>query len=337
VHGFPPPLIGNKVMNGNEKLPENSIKEENCSNLHSHSNDKMNMEGVGAKSAPIDSSNWSPQKPFLAIITETDAVSSSIRMEQTFDALSKAMSSGYVDLISIRCLKESDDDTDDVEGLSFQGRVVALTKRIISHRNELRMQSLQFYNDSLDTSKQVEKRLPQIVINDNIEAVLASGADGIHVKERNKKDIPKIRELFERQGSSEAFNIIGTSCHSIQSAKEILDLKVSNDKVTKASSIVDYLFVGTCYMTKSHPEKTKEDDLEGPTLPGLVRETLYRDGNDKIIIPKIFAIGGISEGNCWEPVHLGADGVAMIRSVMQADDPEYATRNMHKAMKNYKI
>ena len=127
--------------------------------------------------------------------------------------------------------------------------------------------------------------------------------------------------------------IIGTSCHSIQSGLDSFNLVPRGP---------DYLFVGTCYLTKSHPEKTSVDQLEGPSLPGRVRETLHQafiDNNDTTgdndsanKPPVILAIGGIDEQNCHEPVKFGADGVATIRTVMQADDPREAVKLMNTAM-----
>ena len=48
--------------------------------------------------------------------------------------------------------------------------------------------------------------------------------------------------------------------------------------------------------------------------------------------PIIFAIGGIEVENCFEPVNFGADGVAVIRSVMQASNPAEAVVNIKKSM-----
>ena len=97
----------------------------------------------------------------------------------------------------------------------------------------------------------------------------------------------------------------------------------------------DYLFVGTCYLTQSHPEKQSLDQLEGPSLPGRVRQELYQIYNNRpdstcsekksqststlLPPPIIFAIGGIDDQNCHEPViTFGADGAATIRTVMHS-------------------
>ena len=50
-------------------------------------------------------------------------------------------------------------------------------------------------------------------------------------------------------------------------------------------------------------------------------------------VPIVFAIGGIDADNCAEPVaSYGADGVATIRSVMTADEPEEEVKRMKLAM-----
>jgi thiamine monophosphate synthase len=75
-------------------------------------------------------------------------------------------------------------------------------------------------------------------------------------------------------------------------------------------------------MTQSHPEKEK-DQLEGPAFPGRIKEEMTRIfTNSTSRVPIVFAIGGIDETNCHEPVQFGADGVGVIRSVMRAADPQ---------------
>ena len=265
--------------------------------------------------------DWCP--PLLAIITESDAVSSRLRMDETINTLCQVMRDGSVDLISIRCIQNDDKN----ESKDFVERVIELTKKLLAYRREL----------STSSTKYSVKRLPKIVINDNLDAVLASNADGIHVKERNVSDIPLIRETLDNlynvnhnDDEVRTPKLIGTSAHSTNSAKHA----VSQGKI-------DYLFVGTCYLTQSHPEKICEDDLEGPHLPGLIRQTLLSDMNSRKTdvekIPSIFAIGGINDVNCWEPVEKGADGVALIRSVMQANNPVAASNFIYQRMKEGKV
>uniref|UniRef100_A0A7S2A5T0 Thiamine phosphate synthase/TenI domain-containing protein n=1 Tax=Trieres chinensis TaxID=1514140 RepID=A0A7S2A5T0_TRICV len=177
-----------------------------------------------------------------------------------------------------------------------------------------------------------------VIINDNVEAALASKVDGVHVKEHQAQDIPRIRKLLENEAKMEDGSIcnriiVGTSCHSLQSG--LLNWKRFRP---------DYMFVGTCYLTQSHPEKTSVEQLEGPSLPGKVRQAIQnamhkecdvQGGQEKELesfAPIILAIGGINELNCAEPVQLGADGVAVIRSVLNADDPAAVVQSMIQKM-----
>ena len=151
-----------------------------------------------------------------------------------------------------------------------------------------------------------------VVSSDWVTTVDASSGVGVHVKEGQRTMIQGIRE---RLGKSV---LIGTSAHSIESAVDAVALHTP-----------DYLFVGTCYETESHPEKGAAQ-LEGPSLPGQVAESIRMKFG---VAPIVLAIGGIDETNCWEPVgKYGADGVALIRAVLQASDPADAVRKIHRTM-----
>eukprot|EP00559_Dactyliosolen_fragilissimus_P000838 CAMPEP_0184867778 /NCGR_PEP_ID=MMETSP0580-20130426/27673_1 /TAXON_ID=1118495 /ORGANISM="Dactyliosolen fragilissimus" /LENGTH=303 /DNA_ID=CAMNT_0027368231 /DNA_START=262 /DNA_END=1173 /DNA_ORIENTATION=- len=278
-----------------------------------------------------DSSFFS-SPPFIAIITETDACDSEKRMKDTLRAIRSAVSTQCVDLISVRVSPpylQNNEICSSEEKSEFQDRVVQLTRRIIALRTEKLMSKSNF----------------AIVINDNVQAALDSGADGVHVKEMNVDQIPAIREQILRHRLDLKDNnvgnmlnrriVIGTSAHTVHSAH-----------VAWKKYSPDYFFVGTCYLTGSHPEKRTED-LEGPQLPGLVRATILRDltQKDKALVtpgqidyhssskPAIFAIGGINLENCSEPVtQYGADGVAMIRTVLQAENPYEITRQIQKCL-----
>lgn len=140
-----------------------------------------------------------------------------------------------------------------------------------------------------------------VVTSDWIDVAVEASSHGVHVKEAHRSLIPDIRRRFSSQC------IIGTSAHSVSSAVEAW-----------STFHPDYFFVGTCYPTASHPGKV---DLEGPTLPGQVCRALD-DECGTCNRPIVMAIGGINAQNCYEPVKThGADGVATIRAVLQADDP----------------
>ncbi len=292
-------------------------------------------QDVGSTSSNI---SWHmKEKPFLAIITETDACDSDQRMKETFLTIQNALgecNENNVDLISIRVTPPKDPDHIAAE---FQSRIVELTRRLMA----LKQKYMQVHADSRSYNEFM------VVVNDNVEAAIEADSDGVHVKENDTANIPYIKDLFfqKRRGGSvkeeikesnrDRIVLIGTSAHTLESALSNWELYQPN-----------YFFVGTCYMTQSHPEKLM-DDLEGPMLPGIIKRAICnthdKDESDcekrnlsrrSIPSPIFYAIGGIDFDNCREPVQLGADGVAVIRSVMQAPDPAKIVSQMKDIMKD---
>ena len=199
--------------------------------------------------------------------------------------------------------------------------------------------------------------------SDLVSVAVNARANGVHVKEHHLDQLPDIIRRFEYP------IVIGTSTHSVESAlrsyfgnDDVNDIIVE-DEGTPTAKIArpkpHYYFVGTCYLTASHPEKTLQSQLEGPELPGRVKRALLENLESKqqqatisskttteeenckdvspmaalpLKLPRIMAIGGIDETNCHEPVVLGADGVAVIRAVLQADHPIERVEEMQSSM-----
>jgi thiamine-phosphate pyrophosphorylase len=228
--------------------------------------------------------------PCLALITEPDACDSLKRMEETFQVIQRAVSLSRVDLVSVRLQKS---DSEEV----FQ-RAVELTRRLVTLSNNCR------------NGKSSSFRV--VCSSDWVEVAVQARAHGIHVKEMHLTKLPEICKLFSYP------LLIGTSVHSVESA-------------TSSYSVYQphYYFVGTCFPTETHPEKTM-DDLEGPRLPGQVSQALQSLSPEWC--PKVFAIGGIDESNCDAPIQYGADGVAVIRSIMQAENPSRIVSQIHSKM-----
>ena len=267
----------------------------------------IELDAIKSESSIVLFSRWK-NPPYIAVLTEPDACTSNVRVEETIHAIEQATADGGVNLVVLRV-------ADDSEG------------KCALHKWKL-LQSL---------AQLKSRRTFHLVVNDDVDIVLKAMAqnisvDGVHVKERNVHLIPSIRSQLEHAViTSEKDIIIGTSCHSIESATTSYLLSPRGP---------DYLFVGTCYLTQSHPEKKTFDQLEGPVLPGKVKQKLYHihnNTNHDRIPPVIFAIGGIDEENCQEPVlRYGADGVAVIRTVMQASDSREIVRRMRRSMSNNK-
>lgn len=250
--------------------------------------------------------------PFVAVLTETNACDSEHHMQKTIDTLQRVLgdqNSQNVDLIVIRV--NSSNSVDAQEANIFQQRVVSITNSIMQLKHKIYSQE--------------EFHPFLVIVNDNIQAAFDGDADGVHVKEYNTESIPRIRRrsMNSQQSNSSNNFIIGTSTHDIDSAIKIW-----------RSYEPDYFFVGTCYLTSSHPEKKSLHDLEGPMLPGKVKAALEKNIKKSSMLrarlPIIFAIGGINEMNCHEPI---ADGVAVIKSVMGAADPESVVSRMKAKMK----
>jgi thiamine-phosphate pyrophosphorylase len=161
-----------------------------------------------------------------------------------------------------------------------------------------------------------EYRFKVVCSSDWIDLAVQSQAHGVHVKESHLSQIPLVREQLGDMA------LIGTSTHSVKSALG-----------SYARFQPDYFFCGTCFVTASHPEKGATD-LEGPTLPGQVQRALTQAATEagSQYCPAVFAIGGIDETNCGIPVREGADGVAVIRAVLQAKDPADTTQKIHQSM-----
>ncbi|KAF0682745.1 Aste57867_25148 [Aphanomyces stellatus] len=130
----------------------------------------------------------------------------------------------------------------------------------------------------------------------------ATHLDGWHYPERH---LDNLLQPTARQSGS----IFGVSVHSVAAA---------NKAVAAGAS---YVQVGTMFPTASHPEKSV---IEGP---GLVREVRRMHPSVRLI-----GIGGITEGNCVEVLQAGADGVAVIRAILDSTEPARAAQQLRTAL-----
>jgi thiamine-phosphate pyrophosphorylase len=132
------------------------------------------------------------------------------------------------------------------------------------------------------------------VLNDRPELVGACGADGVHI---GQEDTP----LEEARALAGPDRIVGLSA-------------------TTAAELVgdaDYFGVGAIFGTPTKPE----------SQPGGLE--LVRAAAATLCVPW-FAIGGIDLANVAEVAAAGAPGVAVVRAVRDADDPEAAARELRR-------
>mgnify|MGYP006283400845 CR=1 FL=1 len=143
-----------------------------------------------------------------------------------------------------------------------------------------------------------------LLVNDRVDVALAAGADGVHLGD---DDLPVA--AARKQLGEDA--IIGRSVSTPEAAREA------------EAAGADYLGVGAVYRTGS-----KEDVPEEEQAIGL--ETV-REIDAAVDIPFV-GIGGITPENADEVAAAGADGVAVITAITQADDPEAATQRLGDAV-----
>ena len=134
-------------------------------------------------------------------------------------------------------------------------------------------------------------------VNDDVELAWLSGAAGVHL---GQEDAP-IESAREALGPNA---IVGLSASSAEEAFEAV------------REGADYLGVGTVYGTP-----TKSDTVV--TGLGPVRELARLN----VPIPW-FVIGGITLETAREAAEAGAPGFAVVRAVLDADDPEAAARKL---------
>jgi thiamine-phosphate pyrophosphorylase len=135
------------------------------------------------------------------------------------------------------------------------------------------------------------------VLNDRPGLVEACGADGVHV---GRRDTP----VAEARALVGPGRLVGLSAST---ARELEDVHGA-----------DYVGV-TAFATP-----TKEDAVAG----GL---ELVRAAAEALMVPW-FAIGGVELANVAEVVAAGAPGVAVVRAIRDAADPEAAARELRAAL-----
>ncbi|MCR4320344.1 MAG: thiamine phosphate synthase [Candidatus Brocadiaceae bacterium] len=134
-----------------------------------------------------------------------------------------------------------------------------------------------------------------LIINDRVDIALAVEADGVHLGWQSLP-FPVVRRLV---GSE---RLIGVSTHNRQEALQA------------QSCGADYITFGPVFDTPSKAGLLKPVGVE--EIQKLKKE---------INIPLV-AVGGINERNVEAVLDGGADGIAVISSIMQADKPEDAAR-----------
>ena len=136
------------------------------------------------------------------------------------------------------------------------------------------------------------------IVNDRLDVALACGADGVHL---GPDDLP-VEAAREIVGDD---FVIGASAGTPEAARQ------------KAEAGADYLGSGAVF--EARPSKADASAPRGPQALAAIVET--------VDIP-VYGIGGINAENAAQVMDAGAAGVAVIRALLDADDPEAAARHL---------
>ena len=134
------------------------------------------------------------------------------------------------------------------------------------------------------------------IINDDVEAAAASGADGVHVGQEDL-EAGRARALLGPD------KLIGVSAHNVEEA------------LAAQAAGADYLGVGAAFVT----------DTKSDASP-ISRETI-RAITAAVDIP-VVAIGGIGPENILDLAGCGLDGVAVVSALFARADTGEAARQM---------
>ena len=141
-------------------------------------------------------------------------------------------------------------------------------------------------------------RVP-LLMNDRADLAIAAGAAGVHV---GPEDLP------------------AAAVRRILGADRIVGVSVGNDAEALQASDADYVGIGPVYATAS------KDDAGGAIgVTELERLAL-------LCARPAVGIGGIDATNAAAVIAAGACGVAVIRALFSASDPEEAARSLRSAI-----
>lgn len=138
-------------------------------------------------------------------------------------------------------------------------------------------------------------------VNDDVELARLSGADGVHLGQEDETTA-RAREIL---GPGV---VVGRSASSVVEAREAV------------REGADYLGVGTVFATPTKPDA----QVAGLALV----EEVAREG---LPLPW-FAIGGITPETAPEVAAAGAPGFAVVRAILDAEDPESAARELRSLL-----
>ena len=140
-----------------------------------------------------------------------------------------------------------------------------------------------------------------LIVNDDIEAAVAIGADGIHVGQSDERTI-EVRNKIGKE------KIVGLSCETTQDARDA------------DPALVDYIGISPVFPTKTKLDFNSHIGLDG--ISDIVNATS---------LPSV-AIGGLKREHYREIFTRGCKGMAVVSAICGKEDPGKETELLHAEM-----
>ncbi len=175
---------------------------------------------------------------------------------------------------------------------------------VIQLRNKI-SEAREFYLDAVKVKEVTQKHGIPLIINDRLDIAMAVQAEGVHL---GQKDLP----LKVARGLIGKEMILGASVHNLDEFHQAIEAGA------------DYMGVGTIYSTVT------KDKLE---IMGVRIVEMLRP---KTNLPLV-AIGGITVDNLEPVIQAGADGVAVISALLNAEDVRKRAKEFVEKIKKVKL
>ena len=156
----------------------------------------------------------------------------------------------------------------------------------------------EFLKEAIEMKSVCDRYNVPLIINDNVEIALKSGASGVHVGQKDM-EAGKVRKLLGED------KIIGVSARTVEQA------------LAAQRAGADYLGVGAMFTTTT---KLDTKNVSCETLREICKA---------VEIP-VVAIGGVSKSNMMELKGTKVDGVALVSAIFAAEDIENECRELKK-------
>ncbi|MDI1308912.1 MAG: thiamine phosphate synthase [Methylotenera sp.] len=165
---------------------------------------------------------------------------------------------------------------------------------LLQYRNKNASYDLQTYQSRAIQPLCKHYQVP-FIINDSVELCLMLDADGVHIG----ADDGNIAEVKARLGANK---ILGASCYNR------FDLALSAQQ-----SGATYVAFGACFASSTKPHAP------------VASLELFKQAKAQLSIPTV-AIGGITLENAVSVINSGADSIAVINAIFNADDVKLAVQ-----------